>query len=518
MKIFSAAQIKACDAYTIQSEGIASHSLMERAATACVQWIMHTYPIDVPFIVLCGMGNNGGDGFAITRLLHMSGYSVKAFLLTTGDHFSPDCHLNFTRLLNIDSSLVAKIEAYSYLEDIPEDVVIVDAIFGTGLNRPISGWVGNFIQHINSLPNTKIAIDIPSGLPADTVPESQATVFQANHTLSFQFYKRSFLHPEGGQYTGKISVLDIQLSTQFIQHTPANYHIVSLAEILRIYQPRSPFSHKGTYGHAWLIGGKYGMAGAISLASKAALRIGAGKLTAIIPEALFPIIQTSVPEAMCMSGGEKCVDHIPDLSKHQISAIGIGPGMGTDRKTLRTIESLLDHQTQPMVIDADALNLIADRKDLLHKIPPESILTPHPKEFDRIFGTSTHSMMRLESARNHAMQYNICIILKDHYAATILPDGSCYYNPTGTPALATAGSGDVLTGMLTGLLAQGYKPFQAAMLGVYIHGIAGQLAESRHSEEAVLASDVIDHIGLAFQIIRGNDVNHLVGKPYSIRF
>jgi len=203
MKIFSAAQIKACDAYTIQSEGIASHSLMERAATACVQWIMHTYPIDVPFIVLCGMGNNGGDGFAITRLLHMSGYSVKAFLLTTGDHFSPDCHLNFTRLLNIDSSLVAKIEAYSYLEDIPEDVVIVDAIFGTGLNRPISGWVGNFIQHINSLPNTKIAIDIPSGLPADTVPESQATVFQANHTLSFQFYKRSFLHPEGGKYTGK---------------------------------------------------------------------------------------------------------------------------------------------------------------------------------------------------------------------------------------------------------------------------------------------------------------------------
>lgn len=500
MKLFSTAQIKACDAYTIQSEGISSVALMERAAVRCTEWLMARFSKERPFMVLCGTGNNGGDGLAITRILHHAGYSARAFLVQYSRELSGDCHDNLQRLLQADKSLLTRVEAETFVADVPENIVIIDALLGTGLSRPLEGWLQQFIRHIAQFNNLKIAIDIPSGLPADNVPDPEATVLSVDHTLSFQFYKRSFLHPEGGQYAGRVWLLDIGLSLRFTAATPTSYTITDAAVAQILYRPRTAFSHKGTYGHAWITGGSYGMTGAVVLCARAALRAGAGRVTTVVPETGYGIVQTAVPEAICMTGGERCIAdiRIPETA----DAIGIGPGMGTDRRTMRAFELMLDTCRKPLVIDADALNILAERKELLHKLPPETILTPHPKEFERLFGKTVNSMLRLEHARTQAMRYNVFIVLKDHYTAVIAPDGTCRYNMSGDTALATAGSGDVLTGVITGLLAQGYSSLHAAQFGVYLHGLAGTIAgENQQATEAVLAGDVIACMGAAFRKI-----------------
>lgn len=496
MKIFSAAQIKDCDAHTIAADDIRSIGLMERAAAKCKDWLMSRLPKDSLFVVLCGTGNNGGDGLALTRMLHNAGYGAKAFLLQYSKELSADCHANLLRLQQMDAGLLTRVPLDTFITDIPPHIIIIDAILGTGLNRPIEGWLAQFIAYLNQLPNRKIAIDLPTGLPADNVPEQGSAVVSVNDTLSFELYKRSALHPEGGIYTGQLHLLDIGLDKQFIAATHTNYHIIDEAIIKRIYRPRKTFSNKGTYGTALLIGGSYGMAGAICFSANAAGRIGSGKVKAIIPEACYPVFQALAPEAMCTISGVKHIENI--IVREDKQSIGIGPGMGTEPASLKALEYLLDSIKQPMVIDADALNMLAKHKDLLHRLPAGSILTPHPKEYERLFGLSPDTMLRLEHARTQAMRYNVVIALKDSYTTVVLPGGECYYNLTGTPALATGGTGDVLTGMITGLLAQGYEPPEAAMMGVYLHGIAGRLAAKEYSEEAVLASDVINKIGAAY--------------------
>lgn len=501
MKIFSAAQLRACDAYTIQSEPVSSSGLMERAAAACHDWIVQHFSKDTLFVVLCGMGNNGGDGLALTRMLYRSGYGVKAFLIETGRRFSQDCLYNLKKTEETDPALIRRVAEDTFITDIPENVLLIDAIFGTGLNRPLEGWIQVFVRHIDQLPNRKIAIDSPTGLPSDTIPDAGAAILHVDHTLSFQFYKRSFLHPEGGCYAGAVTLLDIRLSEHFIRATPTQYHLTDVADIAGIYRVRSAFTHKGSYGHAWIIGGSYGMAGAVVLAARAASRAGAGKVTAVVPEVAYPVLQSAVPEALCLTGGERYIASLPEPDASAVLAIG--PGLGTDRRTLRALETLLDATTAPMVLDADALNLIAGKKSLMDKIPAESILTPHPKEFERLFGPCPNSMLRLEKARTQAMRYNIHLVLKDHYTVVVAPDGNCFYNQTGTAALATAGSGDVLTGMIAALLAQGYPPLQAARLGVYLHGLAGRMAAGHYSEEAVIAGDIAAFIGAAYRQLPG---------------
>ncbi len=499
MKIFSGAQIKACDAYTIHTQGITSTELMERAAERSTGWMMHHFSKDVLFIVLCGSGNNGGDGLAIARQLHYSGYGVKSFLLPFGE-LSADCSANLQRLKNIDPELVTEIDPGSLIADIPSHIVIIDAILGTGLNRPAQGWIENFIRHINQLPNTKIAIDIPSGLPADNVPGENAAVIKADHTLSFQFYKRSFLHPETGICVGTTHILDIGLAAAYIKATHTHYHTIDKETVTNIYKPRDPFSHKGSYGNVLLIGGSFGKMGAISLSTKAALRAGAGLVTALVPQCGYEIIQTYVPEAMCRTNGERQIEKITEWQN--ATAIGIGPGLNTVTNTARAFEDFIDACKQPVVIDADALNLLAKQHDLLAKIPADSILTPHPKEFERIFGAAADSMMQLEQARAQAMRYNIYIVLKGHNTAIVTPEGDCWYNTTGNAGMATGGAGDVLTGVITSLLAQGYTPKEAALLGVYLHGMAGDYAAAKSSQEAMIAGDIIKNLGKAFQFIR----------------
>jgi hydroxyethylthiazole kinase-like uncharacterized protein yjeF len=497
MKIFSASQIKACDAYTIHASGISSHDLMERAATACVTWIGRRFSSDTVFIVLCGTGNNGGDGLAITRMLNQQGYVAKAFLLQIKPELSVDCQKNLHLLQNMDESLVQILQPDTFITDIPQHIVIIDAILGTGLNREPDDWVRSFIAHINEMPNRKLAIDIPSGMPADMIPEHPEHILKVDDTLSFQFYKRSFLHPETGKSCGNLHIIDIGLNDTFIQATHSSYSIVDEELAASLYMKRKPFSHKGTYGTAFIVGGSYGMIGAASLTVKAAYRAGAGKVRALIPECGYNILQTSVPEAMCITQGDKYIGRICEWETAQ--AIGIGPGLGTRNETARALADFIEKCKQPVVFDADALNILGAQPELLHKLPTHSILTPHPKEFERLFGPTGNSMQALELARTKAMKFNIYIVLKGQYTAIVSPDGECRYNVNGNTGMATGGSGDVLTGIITGLLAQGYAPFDAATLGVYLHGLAGSKAAEVLSEESLIAGDIIDYLGKAFK-------------------
>lgn len=496
MKIFTAAQIRACDAYTIKASGIQSIDLMERAANRCADWISEHLPKDSLFVILCGTGNNGGDGLAITRLLNRLGYGVKAFLLQFSKELSADCQANLERLQHIDSELISIVQPDTYITDIQPNIIIVDAILGTGLSRPVQGWLAKFINHINQLPNRKIAIDMPSGLPADALPDRDASIVRADYTLSFQFYKRSFLHHEAGDFTGAIQIIDIGLDSTFIGATHTQYRTLEHADVKAIYKPRKAFSHKGTYGHSLLIGGSYGKMGAITLSAKGALHAGAGLTTVLIPSCGYNIMQTALPEVMCMTNGGNVIEKIEDWEK--FNAIGLGPGIGTDDKTIHAVEEFLDACKKPVIVDADGLNIIARQAELLGSLPGGSVLTPHPKEFARLFGENTNSMIQLDNARIQAMRYNINIVLKGHHTTVITPEGDCWYNMTGNAGMAKGGSGDVLTGIITGLLAQGYEPQQAAMLAVYLHGLAGDITARELSQEAMTATDITTNLGKAF--------------------
>lgn len=500
MKIFTARQIKECDAFTIQREGIAAHTLMERAAGKCCEWLLQHFPHRTPILVLCGMGNNGGDGLALTRLLLQEGFSAKAIVLKHTEQFSADASENFKLLHQLAPDKVQILEEGLFVTELPEHFILIDAIIGTGLSRPLTGWVASFVSEINELPNIKIAIDIPTGLYADGLPEANATILKADHTLSFQFYKRSYLHTEAAACTGKVHILDIGLSTQFIKDTHSQYHIIDHDIIRSIYRPRPRFSHKGTFGKAMLVGGSYGKIGAITLSARAALRTGSGLVFVQAPGCGYDILQTTAPEAMFLNAGDEHISSItvPD----QPVAIGIGPGMGVHEDTQKIFHAFITDSNSPVVIDADALNIIADNKELLNHLPKDSMLTPHPREFERLFGPSPDSMLQTELARAKAMKHNIYIILKGHHTAVLTPEGACWYNITGNAGMATGGSGDVLTGIITSLLAQGYSPHEAAIMGVYIHGSAGDMAAIKLSEEALVAGDIIDYLGVVFLAIR----------------
>jgi hydroxyethylthiazole kinase-like uncharacterized protein yjeF len=356
--------------------------------------------------------------------------------------------------------------------------------------------MATFIDRINQLPNLKIAIDIPSGLPSDSAPDKDASVIQAQHTLSFQFYKRSFMHPESGIFAGSVHILDIGLDNTFINATNSIYQTLDSDAVKAIYRPRNPFSHKGTYGHALIVAGSVGKIGAATLTTKAALRAGAGLVTALIPGAGYHALQTAVPEAMCRIDSDQ---HIENIDCWQdMDAIGIGPGLGTAISTATALANFIEEYNKPLVADADALNIIAKQPDLLSKLPKNTIITPHPKEFARLFGDTTNSMTQVDHARIQAMRYNINIVLKNHHTAIITSEGECWYNTTGNAGMATGGAGDVLTGIITGLLAQGYQPHEAALLGVYLHGMAGDIAAGEISQEALVAGDIITYMSKAF--------------------
>lgn len=502
MKIFTAQQIRDGDAYTIQHEPVKSIDLMERAAGKCVQWIKAHYSPSTPFYIFCGTGNNGGDGLAVARILREAGYNVHVYIVLYSERFSEDCTTNRKRLEHLFGSCLFSIHTMNDFPALPENAILVDALFGTGLSRPLKGLSAEVVNRINDHTQQVISIDMPSGLKADEASEGYPVV-QATHTLSFQFYKLAFLMPDNEKFIGKVHILPIGIHRDYIKNTPAPYQYVDEKIIRSMLKKRQAFSHKGNYGHVLLMAGSFGKMGACVLANKAAVRSGAGLVTCFIPACGYLIMQTAIPEVMCLCDKEEdCLSEIPEKPE-QYSAIGIGPGIGQHQKTVDALKKLLSVIKKPMVLDADALNIMGKHKALLKEIPPHSLLTPHPREFERLFGKTKNSFERLTLQLKKSKEHNLYILLKGHRTCITSPDGQVFFNSMGNAGMATGGSGDVLTGLLTGLLAQGYKTGETAVLGAFLHGFAGDLAAADLSEESLIASDIIAYFGKAYKKING---------------
>lgn len=497
MKIFSAEEIRLWDQYTIEHEPILSIDLMERAAAKCANWLLQQYPDAVSFVILCGKGNNGGDGLAIARILMENKYPVSIYILEFGHKGTEDFQTNLARLNKLSNHDIHFIQTAKNFPHLQQGQIIIDALFGSGLNRNLEGFTADLVQHINNGGNEIISIDIPSGLFVDRSSKDAISI-HADHTLSFQCYKPAFLFAENEESVGEIHILDIGLHHDYYQSVVNQFELLDDAIIHSIYKPRKKFSHKGTYGHALLVAGSYGKIGAAILSAKACLRSGVGLLTSHIPACGYNILQTSVPEAMVTNdfNSSFLTKVEDDLTKYD--SIGIGPGIGTAAETKMMLPEILNSYRNPLILDADALNIMARQKDLLKLIPAGSILTPHPKEFERLFGETHTDFDRVSLALQKARELNCIIVLKGHHTFIATPDGKGFFNSTGNPGMATAGSGDVLTGILTGLLAQGYSSAATAILGVYLHGSAGDIAAKQLSNEALIAGDIIETLGAAF--------------------
>lgn len=500
MKILSAEEIRLWDQFTILNEPISSIDLMERAATASTDWLLKKYPDASSFGIFCGKGNNGGDGLAIARMLMEKGFLVTVYILEFGHKGTEDFQTNLARLHQFPNADIHFIQSTEHFHSFPAGQIVIDALFGSGLNRGVEGITALLVRHINHSGCEVVSIDIPSGLFTDRSSTGNLSV-KANFTLSFQCYKPAFLFAENEEAVGEIHLLDIGLHQGFYDTISSRFELLDDTIIHSIHKPRKRFSHKGNYGHALLVAGSYGKIGAAILAAKACLRCGAGLLSCHVPTCGYTILQTAVPEAMVTTDFNSSFSTKIETDLSEYEAIGTGPGIGTASETKMLLREIFDSYRSPVILDADALNIMASQKDLLKLIPPGSILTPHPKEFERLFGGSANEFERVFLALEKAKELSVIIILKGHHSFIATPDGRGFFNSTGNPGMATAGSGDVLTGILTGLLAQGYSSSETAVLGVYLHGLAGDLAAKDLSMESMIAGDIIDFLGEAFLLI-----------------
>ena len=500
MKIFTSTQIKELDKYTIESEHITSLDLMERAARTLTRAIMDLYPSTTPMVVFAGYGNNGGDALAVARMLAEQGYSVTAYLFNISGHLSPDCAANKRRIeecRHVRNFFEVVQEFDPPVLD--ESTVVIDGLFGSGINKPLAGGFASLVRYINASNAQVVSLDAPSGLMnEDNTYNVRGNIVRATHTFTLQQPRLSFLFAENQPYIGQLRVLDIRLSQEGINRTESQYTIVEENDIRSRLKARSPFAHKGTMGNALLIAGSYGMAGAAILATRACLRAGAGKVTVSTPKRNIPILQASVPEAVVLGTNDEVLfSEVVDTDDYQ--ALGIGPGLGQSEQTAIAMISQIRRAQCPIVVDADALNMLGSHRAWMQQLPKGIILTPHPKEFDRMESHSADSFERLTKARQMAERLHGYVIVKGHYTAICLPDGHIVFNSTGNAGMATAGSGDVLTGIITGLLARGYEAADACIVGVYLHGLAGDLAANDLGEESLIASDIIQYLPQAFK-------------------
>jgi len=498
MKLFTAEQTRTIDKYTIENEPIASIDLMERASIHCTSWLVNNFKRSQCFNIFIGCGNNGGDGLAIARLLSAKDFKAKIFLINISKKYSPDFITNLQRLKKTGLVQIDEVSEKNQLPQINKDDVVIDAIFGSGLSRPIDGLALETINYLNNCNAHKVAIDIPSGLPGEGVV-SKSTAFKAQYTLTFQSPFLSFFFPENFEFIGKWVVLNIGLHPNIIKSLQTDYFTTEITDV--DLKERPEFGHKGTFGHALIIAGSKGMAGAAILSARACLKSGCGLVSVYTPSANNNIIQSSFPEAIVINDvSESFISSIPELTKY--SSIAIGPGIGTSTVTQNAITELLSKCNVPVVFDADALNILANKPKLLFQLPENSILTPHPGEFDRLFGKSNNSYERFLKQQQMAIKCNIIIVLKGRYTSVAMSDGKCYFNTNGNNGMATGGSGDVLTGIIGSLLAQGYEPEMAAKLGVFLHGLAGDIARQNIEPESIIASDIINNISNAFTTIK----------------
>ncbi len=498
MKLFLTSQIRLLDQYTIEHEPIASIDLMERAADVLLQAIINRFPErNTKFIVFAGPGNNGGDALALTRRLKELNYEVQVHLYHYGK-LAKDCSINKERLQTLYSSIIYEHVSTAFFPEISASTVIIDGLFGSGLNRPLTDFYADIVEFINNQNNQVVAIDVPSGLNADTCNTEANPIVRADYTFSFQFPKLAFFYDENEAYMGRWSILDIQLHSEGINQEKTDYYYLQKKNIL-LHQ-RKRFSHKGTYGHLALLAGSKGMAGAAILSAQAAQRSGVGLVTVYGEEDNRIIMQSTVPEAMYVADlSEKSITNLKRNDK--ITAVAVGPGLGQSDETIHLLRHLFKNLKKSLVLDADALNIVAQNPDLWKLIPSNSIITPHPKEFERLFGKMASSEEMLKKAQEKAVEHRIIIVLKGAHTRIITSEGKVFFNSTGNAGMATGGSGDVLTGIIGALLAQNYQAEEATKIAVYLHGLAADITLKVESEESMVASDIIKNIGKAFNVL-----------------
>lgn len=505
MKIFTTEDIRAIDKATIENEGISSRQLIERVAEGVAAEVMRRWRPTKRIAVYAGPGNNGADALAASRILVENGYRPDVVLFNIGgNRLSADCRQCRDDLLSVAPSInFTEVVNKMTIPDINSSWIVIDGLFGSGLKEPLSGGFTMLARHINESRATVVSIDIPSGLFCEwNVNNLERNMIHASLTLSVQFPKLSFLLSDNANVVGRWQLLEIGLSEEAIRSTRSNYHLVDGADVARVLRRRPEFCAKSDFGSALIVAGSYGMMGAAVLAAKGALRAGVGKLAVHSPRCGYTTLQTAVPDALF--NADKQDIFISDIRPYShYTSIAVGPGLGTSDITINALETFLKSVGRSVVLDADALNCIAKRPALLNHIPALSVITPHAAEFDRLFGKQPNAETRLLKAIQMSRHYNIIIVLKGHYSAICRPDGKVYFNSTGSPALATAGSGDVLTGIIVALLAQSYKPEIAAAMAVYIHGLAGELAEEIHGQWGVTASDIASNVGVAIKQIMG---------------
>jgi len=469
LQLLTSSQTREADAHTIKTRPISSLDLMETASNAFVKVFKVEVPnLDTDISVYCGTGNNGGDGLAIARLLKENAYdrmSVKIARFSSKEN--PDFSANLERLKLTGISIVEITQTNTFPEENTE--VIIDALIGSGLNKALDGDLKSLVKHLNHLQKKVIAVDIPTGLPSEGPIDTDASILKASLCICFQRPKINFFFPESVNALERFKVVEIGLDEQFIQSLAGPWKFIEEKDIRQCIKPRKAFSHKGTYGHALIIAGDTETMGAALLCADSCLHSGAGLTTACIPENGNSALNCYAPEVMILPRAEL----ISGKSLEKYSSIAIGPGLGTGQEARDLLEQVLNLNNCPIVIDADAINILAANPEFLKMLPKDSIICPHIKEFDRLFGKSESWWDRVNLALKKAKEFNIIILLKNQYTFIVTPDGDILINPTGNPAMAVGGMGDILTGMIASFLAQSYPALEAAMLAAYIHGASG---------------------------------------------
>lgn len=497
MKIFDLDQLAKADEVTIEKQNISSTELMERASTLVFNDIHSKLNgAQIPIKIFCGIGNNGGDGLVIGRLLLEHGYQVLVYVVNYSNKRSEDFLLNYEKIKEVTHDWPIAIKGEDDFPELSEKDFIIDAMFGIGLNRALEAWVGKLVNYINKSNAFIVAVDMPSGLFADKIPSEENPAIKANVTITFQAPKLIFFLPQAADYIGDMQVIDIGLDREYLANTVVNKQLINKAEAQLLYKPRTNFSHKGDYGHVLIIGGSYGKIGSISLTARAALRAGAGMVTIYSPKCGYQILQTVLPEAMVLT----------DKSEHLLSAIEydmdpdvicFGMGAGTSNETSSAFKDLLVKSKNPMVIDADGINILSKQKELLKELPENSVLTPHPKELERLIGKWKDDFDKLEKVKKFSKKHKVIVVIKGAHSITVFKE-DLYINNSGNPGMATAGSGDVLSGIITSLISQKYEPLIAAVFGVFLHGKTGDLLAEEKSYEGIIAGDLANNVGRSF--------------------
>jgi ADP-dependent NAD(P)H-hydrate dehydratase / NAD(P)H-hydrate epimerase len=507
MRILNAAQMREADRRTIDEIGIPSLVLMENAGRQAVAAMeaMYSDLLERQVAVLCGRGNNGGDGFVIARTLAQRGVAVSVFLIGRVAEVRGDARVNLEILGRLGLTVVEVADSQAWelhFSEVSDCTLIVDAIFGTGLNAPATGFIESVIADVNASGIPVVAIDLPSGLSADS-PEPIGPSIEAGLTVTLGAPKLPLVLPPAETRAGDIVIADIGIPLEIFESIDGpRVELLTRSLMRELVSPRTPDSHKGDYGRVLIVAGSLGKTGAAHLAAVGALRSGAGLVTVATSAACLPIVAAMGPEYMTeplrdteaglhADGVERVLEIARDV-------IALGPGLGQAPATREFITQLVDRATMPLVIDADGLNAFSEDPDrLAGREGREVIITPHPGEMARLVRMTIDEVQssRLEIARNFAVAHHLYVVLKGHRTLIATPDEKVFINPTGNPCTATCGTGDVLTGMIAAWLAQLLDAEAACKLAVYLHGMAGDLAEADEGEVAMTSSDVAGHLG-----------------------